>query len=103
MEMFSYVFEQLNGLASVIGWIAIVYGILWVAGKISEDHRARIEAQQDQEAMLKFEAFLVEEHPEKYNRYRDIRREYGCQNKDAHWHKIAQEAGFPISEIIKRR
>lgn len=101
--MIGNIFEALDGLARVIGWIGMIYGILWLVKEHLVSEREIKEGIADREAQMKFEAYLRENEPLKYNRYRDISDRMRSEGDDTHWHRFAQDAGVPNIEILKKR
>lgn len=96
-------FAFLNDAATVIGWIAIIGGLLWLVGEFFKSSNAQREAQADYDNMVRFEDFLRTERPDAFKRYQELKREYRLDGEIVHWHGIAQEIGLPIIEIVKDR
>jgi hypothetical protein len=98
--MIGAIFEFLNGIATLIGWLAMVGGGLWLVSKWLESRNAERAFKVDAAKRLKFEEYLEREKPEAFKRYIELTREH-CRHPEWHWHGIAQEAGIPSAEILR--
>lgn len=101
--MITDVIETLDAIARAIGWLAMIGFVLWLVSKTLEESRTQKEAQEDQANRFKFEAFLREDNPDRFRRYREIKERHQMNGEDVHWHHVAQESGVPIIDIIKDR
>ena len=98
--MIGNIFEFVNGVATLIGWLVIVGGTLWLLSKWLESRSAEREFLADRAKREKFEEYLHTQKPDAYRRYVELRREH-AGDSEWHWHGIAQEAGIPPAEILK--
>jgi hypothetical protein len=99
------VFSAVSPFAHALGWIVIAGGSLWLLSKYLKEKESIKEAERDRCAQMKFEKYLANEEPDKYRIYQIVRDRYIMDRTssefEVHWHKIAQEAGVSIFEIIK--
>ena len=101
------VFSAVTPFVHALGWIVLAGGALWLVSKHLQEKEAIKEVTEDRDAQMKFELYLATEALDKYRTYKDAKDRYETERLtsglDVHWHKIAQESGTPIIEIIKRR
>ena len=93
----------LDSLARVIGWIAIVVFAIYMLGVVIRRYFADKDAESELEAMSKFQPYLAESNPQKWERYLEIRHEYHMRREYPDWRVLAGDAGVPDEEIYKNR
>jgi hypothetical protein len=105
--MIASLFDTLDTIARFIGWGGMILGLLWVVTRTLQEKRDYQETIADRDAMFRFEAWLEEEHSDRFRSYKDIKARKALEEArgggEAHWSMAAQEAGVPTSEIIRKR